>query len=116
LRIVLVHPFKRPPWSCRCLRNLPLQIARRQTSQRDVQLFLVKGGTSMKTIAIVSLLTAMLGGCAIVPLGYGRYDGYYRGQGYYRGDGYYRGNGYYGGDRYYRGDGYRGYGYRDRGG
>jgi hypothetical protein len=70
----------------------------------------------MKTIAIVSLLTAMLGGCAIVPLGYGRYDGYYRGQGYYRGDGYYRGNGYYGGDRYYRGDGYRGYGYRDRGG
>ena len=57
----------------------------------------------MKAIAVLSLLTAVLGGCAIVPLGYGRHDGYYRGQSYYRGDGYYRG-------------GYRGYSYRDRGG
>ena len=65
----------------------------------------------MKIIAMLSLLTALLGGCAIVPLGYGRY-----GDGYYRGDGYHRGNGYYRGDRYYRGDGYRGYGYGDRGG
>ena len=65
----------------------------------------------MRAIAIASLLTAILGGCVVVPLGYGRYDdGYYRGHGYYRGDGYYRGGGYY------RGDGYRGYGYRDRGG
>jgi len=65
----------------------------------------------MKITVILSLLAALLGGCAVVPLGYGRYgDGYYRGQGYYRGDGYYQG------DRYYRGDGYRGYGYRDRGG
>ena len=70
----------------------------------------------MKIIAILSLLTALLGGCAIVPLGYGRYgDGHYRGQGYYRGDGYYRGNGFYRGGGYYRGDGYWGYGYRDRG-
>ena len=64
----------------------------------------------MKLIATLALFIALLGGCAVVPLGYGRYgDGYYRGQGYDRGDAYYRGNGYY------RGDGYRGYGYRDRG-
>lgn len=63
----------------------------------------------MKIIAILTLVTAMLGGCVVVPLGYGRADGYYRGDGY-RGDHYYRG------DRYYRGDGYRGYSYRDRGG
>ena len=62
-------------------------------------------------IIVIFLLAALVGGCAVVPLGYGRYgDGYYRGQGYYRGDDYYRG-----GD-YYRRDGYRGYGYRDRGG
>jgi hypothetical protein len=59
----------------------------------------------MKRILILSLLGALLGGCVIVPAGYG-----------YRGDGYYRGNGYYHGDGYYRGDGYRGYGYRDHGG
>ena len=70
----------------------------------------------MKVIAVLSLATALLGGCAIVPLGYGRHDGYYRGQGYYGGDVYYRGDGYYRGGRYYRDDGYRGYRYRDRGG
>jgi hypothetical protein len=63
----------------------------------------------MKSIAIASLLTAILSGCVVVPLGYGRYDGYYQGDGYYRGD-------HYRGDRHYRGDGYRGYSYRDRGG
>jgi hypothetical protein len=63
----------------------------------------------MKTIAILSLVTAMLGGCVVVPWGHGRGDGYYGGDGYYRGDRYYRG------ERYYRGDSYRGYSYQDRG-
>jgi len=62
----------------------------------------------MKTIAILTLVTAMLGGCVVVPWGHGRSDGYYRGDGY-RGDRYYRS------DRYYHDD-YRGYSYRDRGG
>jgi hypothetical protein len=56
----------------------------------------------MRAIAIASLLTAMLGGCVVVPVGHGRHDGYYRIDGYYRGDRY------YGGVRYYRRDGYRG--------
>ena len=100
-------------------------------AQVRVQSFLVKGEGMMKAIAVLSLLTAVLGGCAIVPLGYGRHDGYYRGQSYYRGDGYYRGDIYYRGgghyreryypgddyrERYYPGDGDRGYSYRDRGG
>ena len=60
----------------------------------------------MKHILTLSLLTALLGGCAVVPLGYGPYgDGYSRRDGYYRGDGYRRDNGYY--PRY----GPRGYGY-----
>ena len=63
----------------------------------------------MKSFCILAFAMTLLGGCAIVPVGYNG-DGYYRGQGYYRGDGHYRGQGYY------RGDGYRGYGYRDRGG
>ena len=70
----------------------------------------------MKIIAILALVGTLIGGCAIVPLGYGRYGDGYRGDAYYRGDGYYRGNGWYRGDRGYRGDGYRGYGYGDRGG
>jgi hypothetical protein len=37
----------------------------------------------MKRLLILSLLGALVGGCAIVPLGYG-----YRGDGYYRGAGY----------------------------
>jgi hypothetical protein len=61
----------------------------------------------MKTIAAAVLLSALLGGCVVVPWGYGHP------RGYYRGDGYYRSDRYYGGDRYYR-DGYRDYGYRDR--
>jgi hypothetical protein len=66
-------------------------------------------GTDMKYILILSILAALLGGCAIVPAGYGDHrDGYsYRERGYNRGDGNYR-------DRYYyQGDGnYRDYGYR----
>jgi hypothetical protein len=64
----------------------------------------------MKLILTLSLLMPFLGGCAVVPLGYGHNgDGYSRGQGYSRGDGYQRDNGYY------RGYGDRGYGYQDRG-
>ena len=64
----------------------------------------------MKYALALSLLTAFLGGCAIVPLGHGYYgDGYSRGQGYYRGDGHPRDHGYY---RGYRD---RGYGYEGRG-
>lgn len=63
---------------------------------------------NMKRTLTLSVLTALLGGCAIVPLGYYG-DGYSRGHGYYRGDGYRQDNGYY------RGYGQRGYGYQDRG-
>jgi hypothetical protein len=59
----------------------------------------------MKRFLILSLLGVLLGGCVIVPLGYGS-----------RGDGYYRGDGYDHGDGYFRRDGNRGYGYRDHGG
>ena len=62
----------------------------------------------MKSILILAILTALLGGCMVVPLGYGdNRDGYYRERGYNRGDNNYR-------DRdYNRGDGnYRDYGYR----
>jgi hypothetical protein len=41
-----------------------------------VRSIIVDGGTGMKRILILSLLGALLGGCVIVPLGYG-----------YRGDG-----------------------------
>ena len=61
----------------------------------------------MKYILILSIL-ALLGGCAIVPAGYGDHrDGYYRERDYNRGDGNYR-------ERYYnQGDGnYRDYGDR----
>ena len=62
----------------------------------------------MKYLLTFALLTTLLGGCAVVPLGYGyRGDGYSRGQGYYRGDGYYRYDGHHRHDR-------RGYGYQDR--
>ncbi len=53
----------------------------------------------MKRFLVLSLLSALLAGCVVVPAGYVSYsDGYYRGHGYY--------HGYYG---------YRGYGYRDHG-
>jgi hypothetical protein len=64
-------------------------------------------GTDMKYILILSIL-ALLGGCAIVPAGYGDHrDGYYRERDYNRGDRNYR-------ERYYnQGDGnYRDYSYR----
>ena len=62
----------------------------------------------MKYLLTLALLATLLGGCAVVPLGYGyRGDGYSRGQGYHRGDGYYRYDGHHRHDR-------RGYGNQDR--
>ena len=58
----------------------------------------------MKYVLTLAFLTALLGGCAIVPLG----PAYY-------GDGYYRGYGYHGDNGYYRRYGDRGYGYPGRG-
>lgn len=46
----------------------------------------------MKAILTLAMI-AMLTGCAVVPVGYGYRDGYYRGHGYYRDRDY--------GDRYY---------------
>jgi hypothetical protein len=49
----------------------------------------------MKYILILSILAALLGGCAIVPAGYGDHrDGYYN-----QGDGNYRNYSYRGGPR-----------------
>jgi len=63
----------------------------------------------MKRMLILSTLAALLGGCAIVPIGYGdSRDGYYRDRGYERSDGNYR-------DYRYRGD-RDDRGYRDHGG
>ena len=64
----------------------------------------------MKHILTLSILAALLGGCAIVPAGYGDHrDGYYyRERSYNRGDSNYPDRYYY-----YQGDGnYRDYGYR----
>ena len=60
----------------------------------------------MKYALILSIAAALLGGCAIVPAGYGdnRY-GYYQGREYNRGDGYYRDRDYY---RSYNNDPYWG--------
>ena len=45
----------------------------------------------MKSILTLSILAALLGGCAIVPLEYGdHHDGYYQDRGYHRNDGYYQ--------------------------
>jgi hypothetical protein len=66
----------------------------------------------MKRILIFSTLVGLLGGCAIVPVGYGysdNRDGYYRERTYDRGDGNYRSYGY-------RGDGDNRGAYRDHGG
>ncbi len=60
----------------------------------------------MKRFLALSLLSALLGGCVVVPAGYVSY-----GHDYSRGHGYYRDYGYY--PRYY-GYGYRGY-YNDHG-
>ena len=49
----------------------------------------------MKSIIILSIVAALVGGCAIVPLGYGdRHDGYRQDRGYNRGDGNYRNRDY----------------------
>jgi hypothetical protein len=73
----------------------------------------------MKSILILSILAALLGGCASVPAGYGENrDGYYRERGYNRGDNNYRDRDYYRGDGNYRDydyRGYRGYPYQDHG-
>lgn len=54
----------------------------------------------MKSIIILSIVAALVGGCAIVPLGYGnRHDGYRQDRGYGRGDGNYRNRDYNRGDR-----------------
>jgi hypothetical protein len=57
----------------------------------------------MKTLLVLSVIAAMLGGCAIGPVGYGgNRDGYYQERGYNRSDGYYRDRNYYQGDGNYR--------------
>jgi len=85
-------------------------IQRRRFGLARIEPAVAVGGTDMKRILALSLLTTFLGGCVIVPLGHGyRDDGYSRGHGYHRGDGYHRGSGYY------PGYGHRGYGYQDRG-
>jgi hypothetical protein len=62
----------------------------------------------MKRFLIFSLLTALLGGCVVVPeRDYDRGRGYYGDGHSYRGDGYYRG---------YDNRGYSGYPYHDHGG
>jgi hypothetical protein len=75
----------------------------------------------MKYILSLSIVAAVLGGCAIVPAGYGdSRDGYYQERGgYSRGDVYYQERGYSSGDGNYgyrvynRGNGYdRDYSYR----
>jgi len=56
----------------------------------------------MKYILYFSIVAALLGGCAIVPLEYGdHHDGYYQDRGYHR-DGYYQDRGYHRGDAYYQ--------------
>ena len=55
------------------------------------------------TLVAVALLTAVLGGCTVVPVDYG-----YRSDGYYRGDRYYRSYSYVPSYRYDYGYGYRG--------
>lgn len=45
----------------------------------------------MKYIFFLSILAALLGGCAIVPLEYGDHrEGYYQDRGYHRDDGHYQ--------------------------
>jgi hypothetical protein len=58
-------------------------------------------GVAMKRIFGLLMLSAVLGGCIVVP-GYRYDDDGYRNRGYYRGDRYYRDNGYYRRDGYYR--------------
>jgi hypothetical protein len=56
----------------------------------------------MKYVLLVSTLAALLGGCAIVPAGYGDNRGYYEERGYDRGyDNRYYNRDYNRGDRNY---------------
>ena len=72
----------------------------------------------MKYILVLSCLAVLLGGCVIVPAGYGDHrDGYYQGSGYNRGDGNYRDRDYNRGDRNYRDEhGNQGDAFREHGG
>ena len=77
----------------------------------------------MKSILTFSILAALLGGCAIVPFGYGDgHEGYRQDRGYQHGDSNYQNHDYYNRgdgnyqnhDYYNRGDGnYRDYGHRE---
>ncbi len=63
----------------------------------------------MKSIFILSILAALLGGCVIAPIGYGdNRDGYHGERSYSRGDGYYRDSGYHRGDGYFHDYSYHG--------
>lgn len=63
----------------------------------------------MKSILACALLAAVLGGCAIVPLGYGdRHDGYRHDRRDDRGGGHYQNRDYRRGDGNYRDYRYRG--------
>jgi hypothetical protein len=63
----------------------------------------------MKYILIFSIVAAMLGGCAIVPAGYGdQRNGYYQQRDYQRGGGYDRDRYFNQNDRNYRDYSYRG--------
>jgi len=68
----------------------------------------------MKSTLVLSLLAALLGGCAIGPPGYGYYrGGYDQDRSYNRSDGYNRDRGYYRDRDYDRRDGnYGDYNYR----
>jgi hypothetical protein len=70
---------------------------------------------NMKRTLLLSIIAALLGGCAVVPVGYGEHrDGYYRDRSYSR-DGYYpRDSTYDQGNGYYRNRGYVG-GWGDQG-
>jgi hypothetical protein len=73
---------------------------------RAIQSIIFEPGTDMKYILILSIIAALLGGCVIVPAGYGdNRDGYYK-----YNDGNYR-NYSYRSDR-----GNQGYAYRDHSG
>jgi hypothetical protein len=82
-----------------------------ETVNRAIQSIIFEPGTDMKYILILSIIAASLGGCVIVPGGYGdNRDGYYN-----HNDGNYRNYN----DGNYRNYSYRsnqGYAYRDHGG
>ena len=70
----------------------------------------------MKRMLLLSLLTAVLGGCVVTPYGYRDGDDYYHRYGYRDRDrDYYYRDGYRERDHFYHGDGYfPSYSYRER--